>query len=183
MSTYGSGQQAYVIVFLIPGIPTLVNRIEREKKNEIDFVRTFFFFFLWRIIIAWRCKCKCHVPFAVSKLLKINFAWHWFSIWEFRMFCYKVSRFWMQQKIITRHLPIPIHQSRINIKSNAIKNKFNLPIRNHSPFVIKLEMSPPSSDFNTKSSCFVQIKHHRQGKAEKVNVSAEKQKENILFSS
>lgn len=28
-----------------------------------------------------------------------------------------------------------------------------LPIRNHSPFVMKSEISPPSSDFNIKSSC------------------------------
>lgn len=41
------------------------------------------------------------------------------------------------------------------LESAAIKNKFDSPIRNHSPFVMKLEMSPPSSDFNTKSSCFV----------------------------
>lgn len=35
--------------------------------------------------------------------------------------------------------------------------KLNLPSRNHSPFVIKSEISPPSSDFNTKSSCKTRI--------------------------
>lgn len=41
---------------------------------------------------------------------------------------------------------------KIYVFFSLLASRKNLPIRNHSPFVIKSEISPPSSDFNIKSS-------------------------------
>lgn len=126
----------------------------------------------------WRLLCQR--PNAFNELFKINAFGVVFRFGIFLLVLLKSFGALNGAKNITQHSPIPV--SRIKIESNVIKNKFNLPIRNHSPFVIKLEMSPPSSDFNTKSSCFVQIKHHppRQSR-ESRECENRKQKKNVLF--